>query len=165
MPTYTLTLPPDNGDAGEQLQTDGNGVLTWESAGSERKYKIQVGELSPSKAWETILGMPTVPLWQYRRSMEDGSRIHSTGDFKKIYAGQYGEDAPEFMHHGGTIFDPVSAAGYMVAAFHYADKRFTSIEDQIDNLMTDLEAKQLQIDELETDVRTLEREKKKWLLF
>lgn len=28
------TLPPDDGDAGEQLQTDGSGVLTWESAGA-----------------------------------------------------------------------------------------------------------------------------------
>jgi len=28
------TLPPDDGDAGEQLQTDGSGALTWESAGS-----------------------------------------------------------------------------------------------------------------------------------
>ena len=27
------TLPPDDGDAGEQLQTDGSGILTWESAG------------------------------------------------------------------------------------------------------------------------------------
>lgn len=27
------TLPPDDGDAGEQLQTDGSGGLTWESAG------------------------------------------------------------------------------------------------------------------------------------
>lgn len=29
----TLTLPPDDGDAGEQLQTDGAGNLTWEPAG------------------------------------------------------------------------------------------------------------------------------------
>lgn len=28
------TLPPDDGDAGEQLQTNGSGVLTWEAAGS-----------------------------------------------------------------------------------------------------------------------------------
>lgn len=27
------TLPPDDGDSGEQLQTDGSGVLTWETAG------------------------------------------------------------------------------------------------------------------------------------
>lgn len=30
----SYTLPPDDGDAGEQLQTNGNGVLTWEVAGS-----------------------------------------------------------------------------------------------------------------------------------
>ncbi len=29
----TYTLPPDDGDAGEQLQTNGSGVLTWEAAG------------------------------------------------------------------------------------------------------------------------------------
>lgn len=27
------TFPPDNGDAGEQLQTDGSGTLTWEASG------------------------------------------------------------------------------------------------------------------------------------
>jgi hypothetical protein len=29
----TYTLPPDDGGVGEQLQTDGSGVLTWEAAG------------------------------------------------------------------------------------------------------------------------------------
>jgi hypothetical protein len=30
----TLTLPPDDGSSGQVLQTDGNGVLTWASAGT-----------------------------------------------------------------------------------------------------------------------------------
>jgi hypothetical protein len=30
----TLTLPPDDGSASQVLQTDGNGVLTWASAGT-----------------------------------------------------------------------------------------------------------------------------------
>ena len=30
----TLTLPPDDGTSGQVLQTDGNGALTWVSAGS-----------------------------------------------------------------------------------------------------------------------------------
>jgi len=30
----SLTFPADDGDAGEQLQTNGSGVLTWEAAGS-----------------------------------------------------------------------------------------------------------------------------------
>ena len=29
----SYTLPPDDGDAGEQLQTNGSGVLTWETSG------------------------------------------------------------------------------------------------------------------------------------
>lgn len=32
--TYTLTLPTDDGDAGEFLQTDGSGNLTWAAGGS-----------------------------------------------------------------------------------------------------------------------------------
>ena len=32
--TTLYTLPSDDGDAGEQLQTDGSGVLTWEASGS-----------------------------------------------------------------------------------------------------------------------------------
>ena len=31
---WTLTLPPDDGDVGEQLQTNGSGVTTWEAAAS-----------------------------------------------------------------------------------------------------------------------------------
>lgn len=31
--TYTLTLPTDDGDSGQVLSTDGNGVLSWVSAG------------------------------------------------------------------------------------------------------------------------------------
>jgi len=31
--SYTLTLPTDDGDSGEVLSTDGNGVLSWASAG------------------------------------------------------------------------------------------------------------------------------------
>lgn len=32
--TTTYQLPPDDGDAGEQLQTDGGGALTWEASGA-----------------------------------------------------------------------------------------------------------------------------------
>ena len=32
--TWGLTLPPNNGDAGQFLQTDGNGVTTWAATGS-----------------------------------------------------------------------------------------------------------------------------------
>jgi hypothetical protein len=32
--SYTLTLPPDDGDASEVLTTDGSGILTWEPAAS-----------------------------------------------------------------------------------------------------------------------------------
>jgi len=40
----TYSLPPDDGDAGEQLQTDGAGVLTWEVAGGGGGATISAGD-------------------------------------------------------------------------------------------------------------------------
>ena len=36
--SYTLTLPTDDGDSGEVLSTDGNGVLSWIAAGGGSSY-------------------------------------------------------------------------------------------------------------------------------
>ena len=36
------TLPPDDGDAGEQLQTNGSGTLTWETAGTASGQVVHI---------------------------------------------------------------------------------------------------------------------------
>jgi hypothetical protein len=52
------TLPPDDGDAGEQLQTDGAGVLTWESGGGGAPTDVDylVGTANGSLSAEIVVG-------------------------------------------------------------------------------------------------------------
>ncbi len=124
--TWTMTLPVDNGDAGEQLQTNGAGVTSWEAAGSLAAFKAIHGVLAPADALDAILGTRAV-LFRYRDKTLDGKRPITTGDYETEYAGVLGDDAPWVMHHGGRIFSPVSAFGYTVAAFQ-------AIQEEIDNL-------------------------------
>ncbi|MBU1067796.1 hypothetical protein KKE60_08420, partial [Patescibacteria group bacterium] len=128
--TWTMTLPPDNGDAGEQLQTDGAGVTIWEAAGSMTKFKDIHSVLARQNALDAILG--TVPvLFNYRRTCEDGSRSTTTGDYETEYAGVLAEDAPWVMHHNGRIFSPVSAFGYTVAAVQALHDKIADLESKI----------------------------------
>ena len=113
--TWTFTLPPDNGDAGEQLQTDGSGVSTWEGAGSMRAFKNVLGLLNPQEALRRIREAPVYE-FTYKRPEETPVRITTTGDHETHYLGVLAEDAPWVMHHKGRIFSPVSAAGHCFAA-------------------------------------------------
>ena len=131
--TWTLTLPPDNGDSGEQLQTNGSGVTTWESAASLVMYKDVHEVLNPQDALDKILGTETYK-FNYARPVENGPRLMNTGDFDTEYAGVMGDDFPEIMHHGGKIFSPVSAFGYTRAAFQAMDDRIKELEDKIATL-------------------------------
>jgi len=113
--TWTLTLPPDDGDAGEQLQTNGSGVTTWEAAGSLRQFKHILGRLDPREGLARILAVPVYE-FQYWRSEPGGPRLSTTGDYETRYSGVLGDEAPWAMHHGGRIFSPVSAFGHTVMA-------------------------------------------------
>ena len=73
-------------------------------------------------AWETHL-------FQYR---PDG-RVN-TRDFDTLYAGVFGEDAPEVMHHRGEIFSPVSAFGYTVGAIQAMHGYVYQLETRIATL-------------------------------
>lgn len=137
--TWTMTLPPDNGDAGEQLQTNGAGVTTWEAAGSLRAFKDIHRPLDRNEALDAILG--TTPYqFNYRQESIDGQRLTTTGDFDTEYAGVMGDDAPWAMHHGGRIFSPVSAFGYTVAAFHAVDLRVAELEETMNDIQAELAA-------------------------
>lgn len=115
---YSLTLPPDDGDAGEQLQTDGSGVLTFEAAGSLRAVKNVIAEVS-HKAEETLAKLCGTGVYEfnYRDKEPDGSRVRfTTGDKMTVYTGVMAEELPEVMHHNGKIFSPVSAFGELLLA-------------------------------------------------
>jgi len=53
------TLPPDDGDAGELLQTNGSGILTWETPASGMVYPASGIAVSTGAAWDTSLTAPT----------------------------------------------------------------------------------------------------------
>ena len=51
---YTLTLPPDDGDANDLLKTDGNGVLTWGASGNlnvDSARKVGVGSTNQNDTY------------------------------------------------------------------------------------------------------------------
>lgn len=125
--TWTLTLPPDNGDAGEQLQTNGSGVSTWEAAGSLPMFKERHGVLAPDKALRAMLSVDT-ELFNYREVALDGSRTTTTGDFDTEYAGVMADAAPWAMHHNGRIFNPVNAFGYTRASIEALNEKVERLE-------------------------------------
>lgn len=129
--TWSWTLPPDDGDAGEQLQTNGVGVTTWEAAASLRAFKHVLGRLDPAEALRRVLAAP-VHEFRYKTQEEypDG-RITSTGDHETLYAGVMADEAPWVMHHKGRIFSPVSAFGHAAAAIQELAREVADLKIQI----------------------------------
>ena len=123
--TVTYTWPTDDGDAGEQLQTNGSGVLTWEAAGSLREVKELLGKMDPVEALARLKGA-TVHRFHYR----EGARP-TTGDFDTEYVGVMADEAPWAMHHNGRIFNPVSAFGHAVAAIQALASKVEELESKL----------------------------------
>jgi len=124
------TVPPDDGTAGEQLQTDGAGVLTWEAAASYAAAKKLLGQLSPEDALAKLLEV-TVHRFQYKRPEETEERISTTGDHDTEYVGVLAEELPEAMHHKGRIFSPVSAFGLCVAAIQALHRENQELRERL----------------------------------
>lgn len=120
--TWTLTLPPDDGDAGEQLQTNGSGVTTWEGAASTREVKKIVGLLNPKEALQTILNTP-IEKWFYKKEARGVG-----GDYETEFAGVVGDRAPWAMKDKGKHFNPINAFGYAAAAIQALEERVRVLE-------------------------------------
>ena len=123
--TYTLSLPPDDGDSGEQLQTDGAGVMTWESAASYREAKDIVGHLEPETALQRILDA-TVHRFTYKRDAKGVG-----GDYDTEFAGIVADEAPWAMKHKGRIFNEISAFGHAAAAIQALYAEFTDVTKRL----------------------------------
>ena len=123
--TYTLSLPPDDGDAGEQLQTDGNGVMTWESAASYRDAKELHGLLEPETALQRIVDAP-VHRFTYKKDYRGVGR-----DYETEFAGIVADEAPWAMKHKGRIFNEISAFGHAAAAIKALYERLTAAEAKL----------------------------------
>ncbi len=100
---WTLTLPPDDGDAGEQLQTDGLGNLTWEAAGSGG-------------------AMATDPLWAAAGDLavgtgNDTGAILTKGTALQQLRVNAGGTALEWAAPVGDVIGPASATDNAVVRF------------------------------------------------
>ena len=127
----TLTLTVAGQAAGEQLQTDGSGTLTWEAAGSQRAFKNVEGLLSPAEGLAALLRAP-VYRFHYKRPEEaPGERLTTTGDYDTQYVGILAEDAPWAMHFNGRILNPVNTFGYTVLAIQALETRIADLEAQL----------------------------------
>lgn len=126
-------LPAAVGNNGEQLTTDGNAgtaTLSWAAAGSLREFKVLLGSLTDraGDALARILGAD-VQAFRYReRTPEQSGEVITTGDTTTVYHGVIGDEYREVMHHGGKIFNPVSAFGETVLAIQALAERLQRIE-------------------------------------
>ena len=123
--TWTWTLPPDNGDPGEQLQTDGNGVTTWELAGSTRGVKLLEGLLEPETALERIQGAPV------HRFKYDPNARGVGGDYETEFTGIVADEAPWAMMHKGKAFNPINAFGHAAAAIQALAAKIEALEAKV----------------------------------
>lgn len=118
----TLTFTLAGQVAGEQLQTNGSGVLTWEAAGSSREMKDLLGRLTPAEGLAALLSTP-VYRFHYKRDAQV-----TTGDFLTEYVGVLADEAPWAMHHHGKILNPVNTFGYTVLAIQALEARIAELE-------------------------------------
>ena len=123
--TYSLSLPPDDGDSGEQLQTDGSGVMTWESAASYRSAKDLIGRLEPATALKRIVDA-TVHRFRYKQDHRGVGR-----DYETEFAGIVADEAPWAMKHKGRIFSEISAFGHAAAAIQALYAEITVLTDRL----------------------------------
>ena len=123
--TWTLTLPPDDGDAGEQLQTNGSGVTTWEAAASLRSVKLIDGTLDGELAL-AVIRATSVETWRYNPAVKGVG-----GDYDTHFAGVVADNAPWAMMHGGRVFNPINAFGYAAAAINALADEADAVKAQI----------------------------------
>lgn len=115
--TWTLTLPADDGDAGEQLQTNGSGVTTWEAAGSSRAVKEVLEDLS-AKASDALdrIKERAVYAFHYIPNARQVAGLPALSDTKTTFHGVMADEYPEVMMYDGKIFSPISAFGEAMLA-------------------------------------------------
>lgn len=124
--TWTMKLPGAVGSSGQQL-TDaaGDGVCTWAAAGSLRQFKEILGEVS-GRAEAALSRLLGAGVYDFQYKDEPGAI--TTGDHTTVYTGVMGDEFPEVMHFGGTIFNPVSAFGQCILALKALAGRIARLE-------------------------------------
>ncbi len=134
----TLTAGADGvGTNGEQLTSGGAAAeTTWAAAGSVRAVKNIVADLSDKAdlALERII-RAKVYSFRYKENVprdSDGNKLGSTtGDIATVYHGVMADDYTQVAHHGGKIFNPISAFGETVLAFQSMNKTLAEVAQTV----------------------------------
>lgn len=123
--SWNWVLPPNDGNAGQQLQTNGSGVTTWEAAASTREVKLLDGPIDPQEALDRVL---SAPVYRFRY---DPDRQGVGGDYETEFVGVVADEAPWVMMHKGRIFSPISAFGHAAAAIQALSAKVDELEARI----------------------------------
>jgi hypothetical protein len=129
---WALTLPADDGDAGEQLQTNGSGVSTWEAAGSSRAVKDVIRKLDDvaHEALDRIVNRG-VYAFHYKPNARQEAKLPALSDTKTEFHGVMADEYPEVMMYDGKIFCPISAFGEAMLAIKALAAEVTSLKNQL----------------------------------
>ena len=124
--SLTVTAGADGvGSAGEQFQSGGAAAeCVWAAAASQRETKDVLAEVSDQAAavLEKLIKLPVYD-FRYNREVNKG-----TGDFDTVYRGIMADEAPEFMHHNGTILNPISPVGNLLLGLKALVQRVEALE-------------------------------------
>jgi hypothetical protein len=129
---WSMTLPADDGDAGEQLQTNGSGVCTWEAAGSMRAVKNVLGKLDDA-AHEALARITSrsVYAFHYKENARETEKLPALSDTKTEFHGIMAEEYPEVMMRDGKIFNPINAFGELMLGIKALAQEVTSLKAQL----------------------------------
>ena len=121
--TYTLQLPADDGCCGEQLTTNGSGVLDW-AAASMGEYKDDLGPVCSGEALQAVLATP-VHHFKYNRDKMPAGKWAPDYPF----VGVFGEESPHYMQgKNKRVFSPINSVGYLTAAVQALSAKVDALE-------------------------------------
>ncbi len=82
--SYTLTLPPNDGDSGQVLQTDGSGVLTFVDAGGSANSSKKMGTIAAQVSANTAVAFSTGATFSETTSALDVSAVAKANRLNNI---------------------------------------------------------------------------------
>lgn len=117
---WTLTLPTNNGNCGQQLATNGCGVTSWAAACSSIETKDILGPTCKHLAYDRVLNTTI-----YDYTYKPGYGLKS----KVPYTGPVAEEAPFLMRGGqAPIFSDINGFGHLTAAFQVLAEKVEKLE-------------------------------------
>lgn len=124
--TYTLTLPTNDGCCGQQLTTNGSGVLSWAAASWGSDKNIQ-GHVCKNAAFDRIRNLNI-----YDYTYKDNGRAGQWTAGGAQMTGPLAEEAPWAMQGAKRgAFSAINSFGNLTAAFQVLADKVEALEAQV----------------------------------